>query len=329
MRKQVLNLVLLLPAVLAFFTFLMTHGSEGSQGEGIEAAPLACSPDRPTVLPDERVTLGAWAFASNPESLKYTWSINAGKLTGSGAEVTWDFTGVDPGTYEATVAVTLPDGKEARCSLSMLVIPTETKGVETGWSLLRSGRREEAGYGLYSYLLFGSRPATAETRDRHLKALEAYVTLAESVQSLERAGKPRRELNVTYAPVLRLPQKDRPTPEWLLENYDFARARVILSSFPGDYRDGPYIISVLRPLGGNMFSGNYLYQNLSAVPPRIVLAWAKAFMNQAAKERFWEEQTSQKLARNLRTIVAQLADGYPMVIKALNELIALKSTLKL
>ena len=190
MKKQVLLFPLLLSTVLAFFTFLTIHGSEGSQGEGIDAAPLTCSPDRPTVLPGERVTLGAWAFPSKPESLKYTWSINAGKLTGSGAEVTWDFAGVEPGTYEATVAVTLPDGKEARCSLSMLVIPKETKGVETGWSLLRSGRREEPGYGLYSYLLFGSRPS-AETRERYLKALEAYVTLAESVQSLERAGPER------------------------------------------------------------------------------------------------------------------------------------------
>lgn len=329
MKKPILLLGLLLSTVLALIPFLMTNGSEApSQGQDIDAALLACSPDRPTVLPGERVTLKAWANASNPESLKYSWNINEGKLTGSGAEVTWDFTGVTPGTYEATVAVTLPDGKEAKCSLSMLVMPTKTKGVETGWSLLRSGRQEEPGYGLYSYVLFAFRP-TAATRERYLKVLEAYVALAESVQSLERAGIPRRGLNVTYVPVMRLPKEDRPSPEWLLENYDFARARAILKSFPGDYRDGPYIISVLRPLGGAEFSGNYLYQNLSAVPPRIVVDWAKAFMNQAAKERFWEEQTAQKLARNLRTIVAQLADGMPQVLNAMKEVIAWKSTLKL
>jgi hypothetical protein len=259
--------------------------------------------------------------------LKYTWIINAGKLTGSGAEVTWDFTGVTPGIYEATVAVTLPDGKKAKCSLSMLVMPTEIKGVETGWSLLRSGRREEPGYGLYSYVLFGSRPA-AETRERYLKALEAYVTIAENVQNLERAGIPRRELNVTYVPVLRLPQKDRPIPEWLLENYDFARARAIIRLFPGDYRDGPYIISVLRPMGGDQFSGNYLYQNLSAVPPHVVLSWAKVFMNQAAKVRFWEPRTAEQLVLQLRTVVAQLAIGLPMVRSAMKELIEWKSTLK-
>jgi hypothetical protein len=260
--------------------------------------------------------------------LKYTWNITTGTLTGSGAEVAWDFTGVTPGSYEATVEVTLPDGKEARCSLSVLVVPKETRGVETGWSLLRSGRKEETGYGLYSYVLFASRP-TKDTRERYLKALEAYIALAESVQSLERAGIARRELNITYVPVTRLPPEDRPTPEWLLENYDFARARALLRLFPGDYRDGPYIISVLGLLSGDQFSGNYLYQNLSAVPPRIVLDWAKAFMNQAAKVRFWEPRTAERLSLQLRTVVAQLAVAQPMVRGAMKELIEWKSTLKL
>jgi hypothetical protein len=222
------------------------------------------------------------------------------------------------------VGVTLPDGKEAQCSLSVLVAPTETKGVETGWSLLRSGRKEETGYGLYSYVLFASQP-TKETRERFLKVLEAYVALAESVQSLERAGIPRRELNITYVPVMKLAPKDRPTPEWLLENYDFARARAILRLFPGDYRDGPYIISVLGPLGPDQFSGNYLYQNLSAVPPRIVLDWAKVFMNQAAKVRFWDPRTAEQLVLHLRTVVAQLAIGLPMLRSAMKELIEWKS----
>jgi hypothetical protein len=332
MKKPVWPLALALSSILILSPYLTTQGRSEppSQGPTKEVSALACSPDRPTALPGERVALSAWANTTDPGSLQYAWSIRTGRLIGSGAEVTWDLTGVIPGSYEATVAVTLPNGKEAKCSLSMLVIPKETKGPETGWSLLRSGIREEKGYGLYSYVLFASRP-TKETNERYLKVLEAYVALAESVQSLEGAGIPRRELNVTCVPVMRLPPKDRPTPEWFLENYDFARAKAILKSFPGEYRDGPYIISVLLPPPprGKKYSGNYLYQNLSAVPPRIVLDWAKAFMNQAAKVRYWEPRTTEQLVLELRTVVAQLAIGWPIVRNAMKDLIEWKSTLKL
>jgi hypothetical protein len=189
--------------------------------------------------------------------------------------------------------------------------------------LLLTGRSEEKGYGLYSYLLFGSRP-TEESRPRYLSALEAYVTLAERLHALTEAGIAPRQLNVTHVPVIQLPRtEDRPSAQWLLDRYDYARARAVLTEMPGDYRaEGPYIVSTLSPLTGSArFPDEYLYQDLTIVPPRVVGAYAQAFLNQAAQERFWEARTAARLALALRTTLATAADGLPEVQAAVKDLI--------
>jgi hypothetical protein len=39
------------------------------------------------------------------DTLVYTWSVTGGKITGDGRQVTWDLSGVQPGTYNASVEV--------------------------------------------------------------------------------------------------------------------------------------------------------------------------------------------------------------------------------
>src|SRR5439155_10381933 len=58
--------------------------------------------------------------------------------------------------------------------------------LETGRSFLVGEQAEEKGYGLYSYLLFGSPPSDA-TRARYLRAIEAYLEKIPSVTSLEKS----------------------------------------------------------------------------------------------------------------------------------------------
>ena len=106
--------------------------------------------------------------------------------------------------------------------------------------------------------------------------------------------------------------------EWILEKYDYARARTILRLLPGTHRDGPYIVSALRPLAAPTPLGPVLFQDLSRVPPHLVSAWVKEFLNQAAQERFWEERTGQQLAHRLRLTIGVLAEGLPEVRKALD-----------
>jgi hypothetical protein len=301
-----------------------------AQSHGKEAPAVACSPDRPVVFPGETVRLRVWAEHGKEEKLTYNWEANAGKLLGSGKEAFWDFTDVEPGSHTASVYTAYPNGETQKCDVIILVEQREARGGITGWSLLPAGAKEKAGYGLYSYILFGSRPATADARERCLMVLEAYVSVNESIARLEAAGIAPNKLNITYVPVIKLlPQNKMPSPEWLLENYDYARARKILSSISGEYKsEGPYIISHLKPLSNIRQSPEmYLYQDLSMVMPKVIKGYAREFFNQAAQERHWEERTVRHLTLKLQNIIIVMAAGVGPVtegIKDIKQIIKLK-----
>jgi hypothetical protein len=108
--------------------------------------------------------------------------------------------------------------------------------------------------------------------------------------------------------------------QWVLDNYDYARARSLLRALPGPNRDGPYILAAFRPLGSAAAgapSGPYLFQNLSSVPPHLAASWVREFLNQAAQERFWEERTTVQLAQRMRVTVGIMGAGLPDVRNAL------------
>ena len=68
-------------------------------------------PCPPGQLPDnctptgDSVTLVAEARDPDNDQLLYTWSVTGGRLTGEGRQVTWDLSGVQNGSYTATVEV--------------------------------------------------------------------------------------------------------------------------------------------------------------------------------------------------------------------------------
>jgi len=282
---------------------------------------VSCSPEKPVVWPRQTISVKAWASTS--PSLQYAWEANAGRIDATGSEAHWDFTNVQPGSYTASVRVSDPTGGSTRCSVQVIVLQREggRGGLrETGRSLLVGEGAEVEGYGLYSYLLLGSAPDDT-SRERYLKALEAYLQLIPDITSLEKYLKPG-ELNVTYVPVDEAPPKTV-LAAWVLEHYNYARARVLLRALSGAHRDGPYIVSSLKPLSGTtIVPGQYLYQDLSSVPPQLVSAWVKEFLNQAAQERFWEAGSAEKLVLKLRTSIGILAMGLPDVRKGLAEWIA-------
>lgn len=59
-----------------------------------------CTPSAVT-----KVQLQANATDPDGDSLLYTYSVTGGRAAGNGAEVTWDLTGLQPGTYTANVEV--------------------------------------------------------------------------------------------------------------------------------------------------------------------------------------------------------------------------------
>jgi hypothetical protein len=197
---------------------------------------------------------------------------------------------------------------------------------ETGRCFLTGKRNEDCGYGLYSYLLLGSVPSDAN-RERYVKAIAAFLRLTPDIKDLERSNIPVRALNIAYIPLVDVEEQspifeatyqakgDSPLMDdlakWVLTNYNYARARAFLNSVPGGpHLDGPYFVSTLKPLTGiEAISEQYLYQDLSSVPPDIIAPWIKEFIAQAGQEQFWEGRNAAQFALKLRKSIALLAMG--------------------
>jgi len=71
------------------------------------------------------VNLVANATTSSTLPLRYKWTVNEGRVTGTGANTTWDLAGVQPGVYYAVVEV--DDGSNLNCvafsSVAVMVTP--------------------------------------------------------------------------------------------------------------------------------------------------------------------------------------------------------------
>ena len=338
MRASLKTFPLVCTMLLAAFTYEQAVLAQPTPDDATikqRASPsqliVACSPDKPVVRPGETIRLRAYATSPEAKPLQYAWSAATGRVGGQGSEVSWDFTEVSEGIYEAKVSVKGASGEVGDCSIRVSVqarsqLPTRGNR-ETGRSFLLPNEVETLGYGLYSYLLFGSRP-TAASRERYLKAIEEYLKFPD-IARLEAFNTSRRTLNITYLPVLAVPGRqilDRLTDEhyseiaeWVLKQYDYERARVLLRGLPGGQREGPYIVSFLKP---PTWSGSparpYLYQDQSSVPPHLVSLWTKEFLNQAAQEQFWQERTVVQLVLKLRTAIGILAVALPQPKKPLD-----------
>lgn len=184
----------------------------------------------------------------------------------------------------------------------------------TGGALLVSDSEEDTGYGLYSYLLFGSRPSES-SRDRYLASLKAYVELVEPIEFL-RDYWSRGQINITYLPVeTDVPGWLKPTsetPKDLLDNYNYTRAQAILNALQkeGPLSDGPYIVSYRRPLSGTIVTEHYLLQDLSSVPVRLVRLWVKEFLNRVREPNYWKKRPMKDIALQLRTHIGRLAEFF-------------------
>ncbi len=66
--------------------------------EGTSSA--TCTPSA-----SREVTLTADSRDPDNDTLLHTWTVTGGRITGEGRTVTWDLSGVNPGTYTASVEV--------------------------------------------------------------------------------------------------------------------------------------------------------------------------------------------------------------------------------
>jgi hypothetical protein len=58
-----------------------------------------------TPSPSREVQITVQATDPDNDTLLYTWSVTGGRISGEGRQVTWDLSGVNPGSYTATVSV--------------------------------------------------------------------------------------------------------------------------------------------------------------------------------------------------------------------------------
>lgn len=183
----------------------------------------------------------------------------------------------------------------------------------TSRAFLLSDQREEPGYGLYSYILFGSPPNDA-TRELYRAVLADFLSLPTSQEA--KKWTPLNQLNLTLIPIQ---GNEAPsTAEQLLASYDFPRAAALLTKIScqqgavpcGPHLGGPYIVSTVLPLSQQAsVSDHFLYQDLSSVPPRIVPLWIDEFQKQAAQKDFWKKRNGPQAALKARTAIALLGDS--------------------
>jgi hypothetical protein len=181
----------------------------------------------------------------------------------------------------------------------------------TGRGFLLAGKPEDAGYGLYSYVLFGE-PVNAANGPLYRAVLDAFLHIPE-VRRFEAEKEPRTNLNITY-----LLLSDRPstgaTVDWLLDHYDFARAQIILAKLM-DHPLGPYIVSYKSPLSSasSFENGQLLVEDLSRIPHDLAFLWVNEFTAQAGRAQYWDKPALRTLMLNLRTQVAIDAEAFEEV----------------
>lgn len=313
---------ILIAGVASFALATSSQSSESNPQESTSSFPVACSVDRPVVEEGGSVLLRAWARSEKDEAVEYVWTTTAGKIGGAGHEVRWNLAGVVAASrpIEAAVRVKTLPNFTSTCAVQIVVerkYQPVARGQETGRSFLVKGNNEEKKYGLYSYLLLGAAP-TSSNRERYVKTIEAFLASIVEITALENYIQ-RSKLNVTYLPVVDAPTA-KPSADWVLEHYDYARARALLGALNANLREGPYFVSVLTPLGLGEAPKQYLFQDLSSVPTNgdLISWWVREFLNQAAQERFWEPRTAGSLVLKLRTAIAVLAVGLPDVRKGVD-----------
>ena len=305
---------------IVLFPFMVSPIQVPEKSSDVLNQPIVvCSSDTPIASVGESLSIRAWALSKADSAPNYMWTAGVGKIVGSGPEVTWDLAAVptNPQPYHATATVTFPLGGSGTCSVEVTVIQARRGPRGKARSFLLKGEPEAQGYGLYSYLLFGSRP-TDSSRERYLLVIRALLAGMEDLTN-QTYIVPKSRLNLTYFPIETSPPPNA-TPEWLLEHYDYARAQALLRVLPGDLTDGPYIVSTLKPLSFDSAPPHYLFQNLTNVPTKpgdLIGWWVREFLHQAAQEHFWEPRTAQLLALKLRTTVAVLAIALPEVQNAI------------
>jgi hypothetical protein len=302
---------------------------------------VSCSADPSKVFPGDSSTISCLAMSPQNRPLSYSYIATGGMIFGTGRRATLRTTRWFARDITVHVNVTDDKGQTATADTSVTVsaLPADAlpaaapPAIEnTGREFLLSGDSEEPGYGLYSYLLWRNTPSPQD-RARYLSVISAFLLIPKAsveegremtVDSAGHSVPPAevvqpKNLNVAYIPVNAVPPADV-TAEWVLDNYDVNRARLLLNRVPENLNQGPYIISSLHPLRSELSpSDHILFQNLSSpsITDDIAYQWVRLFQDQALRQEFWRADMMADFVLGMRTKVSLVAGILPPTIDGL------------
>lgn len=253
---------------------------------------FACAPSSPVATPGETVRLYTWDDSPAGAKPVYRWTVSAGEVQSAAKIFSWKIASDSNGPQTADGELRSGSIVEARCTVEVQVIPKRRPSIATGF--LTPGHNEEAGAGLYSYLLI----ADSSNKPLLQSVVKAWLGQNPNIAELQRLLKPGESISLNI-PVSE-PPTSAPDTEWLLQHYDFARAGTLLEKVSLTGKPGVYLVSSLKPLAAS--SPPYLIQNLSKASPARAAAWVEAFINQAAQERSWNPVSQSDLASSMKWI---------------------------
>jgi outer membrane protein OmpA-like peptidoglycan-associated protein len=106
---------------------------------------ISCSANPSTIMPGERSTITSTGNSPDNLPLTYSYTASGGQVTGTGAEVQFDSTGAQPGSYKITCTATDPNGDKADSNANVDVQqppppPQATKIGDCGYRTAGSSR---------------------------------------------------------------------------------------------------------------------------------------------------------------------------------------------
>lgn len=193
-----------------------------------------------------------------------------------------------------------------------------------GRAFLARGKKEKKDYGIYSYILFPQRPDSAN-HQAYFNIIQSYLNKVEDIEDIDMFYQ-SNNLNIVYFPIKNpiedlqsiIGQKEK--TEWLIKNYDYARAKFFISKFPKEnLNKGPYIVSCRESLSDcKPLRKNYLLQDLSHVHQKVVSLWVSEFLKQSSDLEYWDDTSIDNFSNEIRNAIAIGADGLQVVTASMD-----------
>ncbi len=180
---------------------------------------------------------------------------------------------------------------------------------------------EKEDYGLYSYILFTQKPEKEDSL-KYTEIIKSYLDKIPELEDLS-VFLDDSSINVVYYPTVEDPrdilntQSTEECINWLLENYDYARASYLLGKIDADLNMGPYIVSYKFALSNSgIINEYYLLQDFSKVHYKVVSLWMDEFLEQSSLVEFWNNEELKNFSNDLRNAIAIGAEGLTEIKKS-------------